>query len=256
MEPANGCLLRVCAVSKRFGGLNALEGVSLEVGQGEVRGIIGPNGAGKTTLFNVITGELKPTEGRIFLAGEEITGLSPHIICRKGISRTFQLTLIFPEMTVLECVWAGINSGQKGVWRLFFSKVRPEDETSCLAMDILKQVGLDEKANELACNLSYGDQKVLEIAMALSTNPRILLLDEPTQGVGPQEAEEISRLIKKLSARTSILLIEHDMSMVLNVCDKITVLNFGNVVAEGSWQDICTNQEVQRTYLGELKWSS
>lgn len=252
MRSQQGCLLEVLGISKRFGGLTALENVSMGIAEGEVRGIIGPNGAGKTTLFNVITGELKPTEGKIFLEGEEITGISPHLICRKGISRTFQLTLIFPEMTVLECVWAGVNSMSEGIWRLLLSKVRPEDETSCAAMEILKQVGLDQRADELACNLSYGEQKVLEIAMALSTNPRILLLDEPTQGVGPHEAESISNLVRRLSARTSILLIEHDMNVVLRVCDNITVLNFGNVVAEGPWETICTNQEVQKIYLGEV----
>lgn len=250
-----GYLLELSGVSKRFGGLSALEKVSLGVRKGEVRGIIGPNGAGKTTLFNVITGELKPTEGRIFLQGEDITGFSPHIICQKGIGRTFQLTLIFPEMTVLDCVWAGVNSRQKGVWRALFSKVGPGDELHRSAMEILKQVGLEEHAGELACNLSYGDQKLLEIAMALSTRPKILLLDEPTQGVGPQEAEDIARVVKDLSAHTSILLIEHDMNMVLKVCHRITVLNFGKVVAEGDWEEISANQEVQKIYLGERSWS-
>jgi ABC-type branched-subunit amino acid transport system ATPase component len=255
MAARDGYLLELSEVSKRFGGLSALEGVSMGVGRGEVRGIIGPNGAGKTTLFNIITGELKPTQGKVFLEGEEITGISPHLICRKGVGRTFQLTLIFPEMTVFDCVWAGANSQLKGLWRLFFSKVSPSDEASHSVMQILEQVGLEDKAEELACNLSYGDQKVLEIAMALSTRPKILLLDEPTQGVGPQEAEGIARLIRALATNTSILLIEHDMNMVLQVCDRITVLNFGSAVAEGSWEEISSDQEVQRIYLGEKSWS-
>ncbi len=251
-----GYLLELCKVSKRFGGLSALEGVSMGVRRGEVRGIIGPNGAGKTTLFNVITGELRPTSGKILLEGEDITGIPPYSICRKGIGRTFQLTLIFPEMTVLDCVWAGLNARSKRVWWRLLWGSPPEDQATRNAMEIIRQVGLEERAHELASNLSYGDQKVLEIAMALSTGPRILLLDEPTQGVGPQEATSIVQLIKKLSAHTTIILIEHDMNMILEVCDSVTVLNFGSVIAQGTWAEISGNQEVQRIYLGERSWIS
>lgn len=249
-------LLELCDVGKRFGGLTALEGVSFGVRRREVRGIIGPNGAGKTTLFHLITGELRPTSGKILMEGEDITGLRPYSICRKGIGRTFQLTLIFPEMTVLDCVWAGVNARSTGLWKRLLWGSRHKDDATRVAMEIIRQVGLEERAHELASNLSYGDQKVLEIAMALSTRPRILLLDEPTQGVGPQEAAEILRLIKKLSANTTIMLIEHDMNMIRGVCDIVTVLHFGRVIAEGTWTEISMNEEVQMIYLGERWWIS
>jgi branched-chain amino acid transport system ATP-binding protein len=252
----NGNLLELAGVTKRFGGLTAVDDVTYGVGQGEVRGIIGPNGAGKTTLFNVITGDLRPSAGRIFLNGKEITGLPPHVICRKGMSRTFQLTLIFPEMTVFDCVWVGVNSRAKGAGRLFFSRVDESGETARKAMEIIRLVGLEERMRDQASNLSYGDQKVLEIAMALSTEPLILLLDEPTQGVGPQEADAIVQLIERLSERMSILLIEHDIDIILRVCHNITVLNFGKVLAQGSCAEISKNEEVQRIYLGDISCNS
>ena len=163
--------------------------------EGEVRGIIGPNGAGKTTLFNVITGELKPSSGRIFLKGEDVTDLPPYAICRKGLSRTFQLTLVFPEMTVLESVWIGVNSRSRHPWNpvAVAGKIGGAGEKT---EELCQRVGLWEKRNELACNLSYGDQKVLEIAMALSTEPSVLLLDEPTQGVSPKETDPSARSLK------------------------------------------------------------
>jgi len=244
-------LLEIRGVTKRFGGLTALDNITYKVKEGEVRGIIGPNGAGKTTLFNVITGDLKPTTGRVFLKGEDITDLPPHLICKKGLSRTFQLTFVFPEMTVFESVWIGVNSREKYPWSPFHSAERVIS-VSEMAREICQLVGLWEKRDEFACNLSYGDQKILEIAMALSTQPLILLLDEPTQGVSPKETENIIEVIRKLSKGMTIILIEHSMDVILHLCHIITVLNEGRVIADGPPQEISRNEEVQRVYLGDV----
>ncbi len=250
--PENGKLLEVVGVSRRFGGLVAVDNVSFKVGEREIRGIIGPNGAGKTTLFNVITGELRASSGKVYLRGEEITALPPHRICQKGLSRTFQLTFIFPDMTVFDCVWVGVYSRMKGPWNLFFSRIDRNDEISRKTQEIILRVGLQEKRNELASNLSYGDQKVLEIAMALSADPLVLLLDEPTQGVGPKEADEIVELVERLSESISVVLIEHNIDIILRLCQNITVLSFGKVIADGTCEEIGCNLEVQRIYLGEM----
>lgn len=247
----NRHLLEIVDVTKQFGGLTALDRVSNSIDEGGIRGIIGPNGAGKTTLFNVITGELTPTLGRILLKGEDITGFPPHVICQKGLSRTFQLTFIFPEMTLYDCVWVGVHSREVHPWNLFFSRADRLREPSEKTLEICRLVGLEEKTGELASNLSYGDQKILEIAMALSTQPSLLLLDEPTQGVSPKEADSIVEVIERLSKTMTIVLIEHSIDVVLRLCDIITVLNFGKVIAQGPPDEISRNEEVQRVYLGE-----
>jgi branched-chain amino acid transport system ATP-binding protein len=244
-------LLEVRGLSKHFGGLTAVDNVSYRVGSNEVRGIIGPNGAGKTTFFNVITGELKPSSGKILLKGEDITGFPPHKICRRGMSRTFQLTFIFPNMSVYDCVWVGLYSRKISPPGLFFSAVERKGEMAKKTEEICRLVGLEDKLDESASNLSYGDQKVLEIAMALSTDPMILLLDEPTQGVGPKEADDIVDLIGRLSERMSVVLIEHNIDIIMRICHTLTVLSFGKVIAEGSCGEIAGNEEVQRIYLGE-----
>jgi branched-chain amino acid transport system ATP-binding protein len=250
-----GNLLEVVDVSRHFGGLTAVDNVSYAIRAGEVRGIIGPNGAGKTTLFNVITGELKPSSGRIYLKGEDITGKSPDLICQKGMSRTFQLTYVFPEMTVYQCVWVGVYSKAKRAANMFLSRADRLKEVADKTMEICRLVGIEDRRDELASNLSYGDQKVLEIAMALSTDPALLLLDEPTQGVGPKEADGIVQLIELLSGRMSILLIEHNIDIILRVCHNLTVLSNGRVIADGSCAEIGRNEEVQRIYLGEITCS-
>lgn len=251
MMASGANLLETLEVTKRFGGLTALDSVTYSVKEGEVRGIIGPNGAGKTTFFNVVTGELKPTSGKIFLKGEEITDLSPHLICQKGLSRTFQLTLVFPEMTVYDSIWVGVNLRKRWPWNPVASAHHVSD-VSQRTNEICELVGLSEKRKELAYNLSYGDQKVLEMAMALSTEPAILLLDEPTQGVSPQETGSIIRVVERLSKNMTIILIEHSMDVVLRLCHVITVLSEGRVIAEGRPEEISKNEEVQRIYLGEV----
>jgi branched-chain amino acid transport system ATP-binding protein len=250
MTAGTDALLEIVNVSRHFGGLAAVDGVSTSVSKGEIRGVIGPNGAGKTTLFNLITGELKASSGRIFLKGEEITGLPPHMICRRGLGRTFQLTFVFPEMTVFDSVWVGVY-GQAKEGSLFFSRAERLKGAKERTEEICALVGLRDKMKDLASNLTYGDQKVLEIAMALSTGPSLLLLDEPTQGVGPKEADAIVELVERLSKHMSILLIEHDMDLILRLCHNLTVLSFGRVIAEGTCDIIGSNEEVQRLYIGE-----
>lgn len=247
----NEHLLEVVGVSKHFGGLTAVDNVTYRVGSNEIRGIIGPNGAGKTTFFNVITGDLHPSSGKIFLKGKDVTGFPPHKICRRGMSRTFQLTLVFPGMSVYDCIWVGLYSRKIEPWTLFFSRIDRKGERAEKTEEICRLVGLEDKIDESASNLSYGDQKVLEIAMALSTDPMLLLLDEPTQGVGLKEADDIVELICRLSERMSIVLIEHNIDIVMRLCHTLTVFSFGKVITEGSCKEIAMNKEVQRIYLGE-----
>ncbi len=247
-------LLKVENVTRHFGGLEALGEVTLSVNEGEVRGIIGPNGAGKTTLFNVITGELPVTSGAVYLRGQKITGLSPDKICQMGMGRTFQMTLIFPELTVFDSIWVGVNARSPTPWHPFKLVDAMKDESDRVR-ELAAMVGLEGKLHERAVNLSYGDQKVLEIAMALSTRPVLLLLDEPTQGVSPQEAEMILTLIKRLSEKITIVLIEHSIEFVVRLCGNLTVLNRGRVLAEGTPEEISRDTEVRRVYLGGDVWN-
>ncbi len=244
-------LLEVSGVTKRFGGLVAVDEVSFSVREGDLLGVIGPNGAGKTTLFNVISGELKATEGRISLKGEDITRLPPYVICRKGLSRTFQLTRVFPELTVYESVWIGVNSKAGRPWNPF-ARAEGLRDMNDRTLEICEMVGIKDKLNDSAVNLSYGDQKVLEIAMAMSTEPSLLLLDEPTQGVSPMETEAIARVVEKLSQTITIVLIEHTIEVVLRLCNILAVLSEGALLAKGSPEEIRNNEEVQRIYLGEV----
>jgi len=242
--------LQLAGVTKNFGGLQALKAVTLRIEEGDLRGIIGPNGAGKTTLFNVVTGEFKPSSGKVHLRGEDISGLPPYAVCRKGLSRTFQLTRIFPEMTVYDSIWAGANSKARHPWNPV-SRAHRLEHIERETLEICRLMGLEEKKDELAVNLSYGDQKVLEMAMALSTKPSVLLLDEPTQGVGPKEVDTIVEVVKKLSEKMTIVLIEHTIDVVMQLCKTVTVLTEGQVFAEGTPEEISANKEVQRVYLGE-----
>jgi branched-chain amino acid transport system ATP-binding protein len=242
-------LLETVGLTMSFGGLVALDDVNFSVGKGELRGIIGPNGAGKTTFFNVITGYLRPTKGKTLLDGEDISGLPPHTISQRGISRTFQITNIFPEMTVYESIWAGINSRTKQPWNPF---VRADTigDISRKAEEICQLVGLSDKMNLVSENLSHGDQRVLEIAIALSTDPILLLLDEPTQGVSPKEIDNLLEVIEKVSQVTTTIMIEHDMNIALSLSGTITVFNEGRIIAGGSPSEISESEEVQKIYLG------
>ena len=245
---SDGSLLRTEGLAKSFGGLRALDGVDCALRSGELRAVIGPNGAGKTTFFNLITGLLPPTAGRIFFKGEEITGLPPHRVARKGIGRTLQITSLFPGLTVYENVWIAAQSRRR-FFNPFvhFSSLKDVERK---AHEVLEVLGLRDKRHELASNLSHGDQRLLEIGLALSTSPSLLLLDEPTAGLGVQETREVARMIKGFARNTTIILVEHDMDVVMSVADTITVLDQGRVIAEGTPEEIQRSPRVREAYLG------
>ncbi|WP_206997850.1 ABC transporter ATP-binding protein [Trinickia mobilis] len=245
-------LLEVKCVGKRFGSLAAVRDVSLAVEQGELRAIIGPNGAGKTTFFNLISGFFPPTTGTIAFDGRDITALPAHRRVAAGIARTFQITEIFPELTVFENVRISteVTSGFRlRPWISQRERMRVGERVEAM----LELTGLDGKSHRLVGELSHGDQRVAEIALALALRPRLLLLDEPTAGMGDQETDDITQLIRRLhSARDlTIVLIEHDMRVVFDLADRITVLDRGSLLAEGAPQEIASNETVQAAYLGD-----
>jgi branched-chain amino acid transport system ATP-binding protein len=231
----------------RFGGLTALNHVSIAVAPGEVRAIIGPNGAGKSTLFNCLTGVLRPTEGRILLDGQNVTGLPPHALSHKGIARSYQITNILPGATVFENVRIAVQSRRHGwsFWRHHLSYADVVEQAS----RVLESVGLEDKAQEQASNLSHGEQRNLEIGIALATEPRVLCLDEPTAGMSPVETRATVELVRRVAADYTILIVEHDMEVVMGLAHTITVLHYGEVLAEGTPADIQGNARVQEVYL-------
>ena len=244
-------LLSVRGLSKQFGALRAVEDISLELAEGELRAIIGPNGAGKTTFFNMITGFFPPSQGSIHFGGADITALPVAARVARGMARTFQITEIFPELSVAENIRIGVESALGFRLRLFLRR----DEKTIIAdriANVLGLVGLGGKADRLVGELSHGDQRAAEIGMALTLSPRILLLDEPTAGMGEQETFEIARLIRRLNRDEgyTVLLIEHDMRVVFNLADRISVLEQGRLLADGTPAEIAANQDVQSAYLG------
>lgn len=250
-------LLEVKNLSISFGGLKAVDNLNLNIEKGQLYGLIGPNGAGKTTVFNMLTGVYKPTDGYIKLDGEKISGLSPIQINRKGIARTFQNIRLFGKMTILDNVKLGLNNKQKytvieGILKLprYFKEERAMNER---AMELLKVFDLDKDASTLASNLPYGKQRKLEIARALATDPKLLLLDEPAAGMNPNETAELMETIQLVRKKynVTILLIEHDMKLVSGICEEILVLNFGTELAHGKPEVVLKNPEVVTAYLGE-----
>ncbi len=242
-----------------FGGLKAVQDVNIKIEKNEIYGLIGPNGAGKTTVFNMLTGVYQPTTGTFFLNGEELKGNSQETINRKGIARTFQNIRLFNNMTVIRNVMVGLHNQNEFNCNPFVSMLRlprhfeVERAMRQKAKDILKIFGLLEDRNNLACNLPYGKQRKLEIARALATAPKLLLLDEPAAGMNPQETEELMETIRFVRDNfdMTILLIEHDMNLVKGICDNVTVLNFGTTLAQGSTELALADPEVIKAYLGD-----
>ncbi len=248
-------LLDIQKVSMHFGGLKAIQELDFQLAQGEIRGLIGPNGAGKTTLFNVISGVYIPTYGRFFFKGQDITKLRPHGTAKLGIIRTFQSTILFKHFTVLRNVMMGchLHSHYSFFGSLFGTpgSLRHERENEVRSMEILDFLGLAKLKDELALNLPHGHQRALGIAIAMAAQPVLLMLDEPVTGMNPEESASMMKLIRKIRDRgITILLIEHDMKVVMGVCEKITVLNFGEKIAEGTPEEIRNNPAVHEAYLG------
>lgn len=248
-------MLKIMGLSKNFGGVTAVNNLDLVVNQGEISGLIGPNGAGKTTVFNLITGFLRPTRGKIWFENSEITGKSTHSITDRGIGRTFQLTAYLPEMTLLQNVLISCHLHPRvGFWEAIFntsSCCRKEQDAVDSAMKTLQFLGLKALKDELAQNLSYGYQRLLGMAMALSTKPKLLLLDEPLGGMNAQEVHETVAFIRKIrDTGITVLLVEHNMRAVMELCDRIFVINFGRKIAEGIPSEIKINNKVIEAYLG------
>ncbi len=250
-------MLEVQGLGISFGGLRAVDGFELKIEKGQLYGLIGPNGAGKTTVFNLLTGVYKPNSGRVTLDGQNITGKSTIEINKAGIARTFQNIRLFPKLTVLDNVKSGLHneysySTIEGILRLpKYHKV--EKAMNEKAMELLKVFDLDSYADVLAANLPYGKQRKLEIARALATNPKLLLLDEPAAGMNPNETQELMDTIRFVRDHfdMTILLIEHDMRLVSGICEELTVLNFGQVLRQGKTSDVLNDPQVITAYLGE-----
>ena len=241
-----------------FGGLKAVQDLNLEIKKGQIYGLVGPNGAGKTTVFNMITGVYKPTTGKFWLEGENLTGKSQESINHKGIARTFQNIRLFNNMSVIRKVMVGLHNQPEfkcGVFSSIFrlpAHFKTERAMRARAKEILRIVGLEEERNNLSCNLPYGKQRKLEIARALATNPKLLCLDEPAAGMNPHETEDLMNIVRRIRDEydITILLIEHDMKFVSGLCDEITVLNFGTVLAQGTPEVALNDPEVVKAYIG------
>ncbi len=248
-------ILEVTSVTKRFGGLEALRDVDLQVEAGDIAGLIGPNGAGKSTLFNVLSGVTRPTSGKVFFQGEDVTGMKPHRIAEKGLVRTFQATRLFANLSVLTNVSMACHIPARtniaGDIMGLPSVRRRENEARQRAMDIVGLAGLEPVKDELAKNLPHGYQRILGVAIALATGPKLLCLDEPVTGMNVEETQFMIGLIEKIRQQgITILLVEHHMKVVMSVCDKIVVLNFGMKIAEGKPDEIKGNKDVIEAYLG------
>jgi branched-chain amino acid transport system ATP-binding protein len=243
-------ILETQGLTKSFGALTAVSGVSLEIQAGSLHSIIGPNGAGKTTLFNLLTGTFAPSSGKILLDKKEITGTPAHRIAHLGLARSFQRTNVFPAFSLLDNVWTAAfacNPSWKG---LLWKDASAYSDVAQRGRRALADVGLGAKENQLAREISHGEQRQLELAIALAAAPRVLLLDEPAAGLSPEETRRMVQLLSTLKGRYTIVLIEHKIDIIMSVSDRISVMHFGSLIAEGSPEEIRRNPEVRRAYLG------
>jgi branched-chain amino acid transport system ATP-binding protein len=244
-------LLQTINLTKNFGGLSAVSDVSFSIRKGDLQTIIGPNGAGKSTFFKLITGEIKPSSGQVFFLDKDITSLPQTKVSHLGIAVAYQITNIFPMLTVLENVRVAAQS-RKTTFNLW-SKALTHKDLAEESLAILELIGLADFQGDTAANLSHGDRKRLEIGIALATKPKLLLLDEPTAGLSPHETRQTTELIKKIAGGLTIVLVEHKMKVVMEVSNTITVLHYGKLLAQGTPDDIRNNEEVRRVYLGGVK---
>jgi branched-chain amino acid transport system ATP-binding protein len=244
-------LLTIGGLTRHFGALAALAGVSLSVAARERRAIIGPNGAGKTTLFNVITGQLRPSSGSIVFDGEPAEGLPPHVLARRGMGRSFQRTNLFPKLTVLENLRLAAAADGRGSYNLIggVERLRAPIERARAAAEA---VGLSERLAEIAGRLSYGEQRQLEVGVVLATGPKLMLLDEPTAGMSPEETARMTRMLEGLPREVTMLIIEHDMDVVGSLADRVTVLHYGEVLTEGTFDEVKSDPRVYEVYLGSV----
>lgn len=242
-------LLETYGLTKRFKGFTAVDGVDLKVRQGDIHALIGPNGAGKTTLFNLLTKFHLPSEGRVVFRGQDITKASPSQTARMGIVRSFQISAVFPHMSVLQNVRVALQR-ELGTAFFFWRSRKSLDTLNDKAMELLRSVGLDQYADRVTVELPYGRKRALEIATTLALEPELMLLDEPTQGMGHEDVERVMELIKAVSANRTILMVEHNMSVVSKIADRISVLQRGAILAEGRYDEVSKNPRVVEAYMG------
>lgn len=245
-------VLKLQDIYKDFDGLEVLKGITLDIQQGEKHAIIGPNGAGKSTLFNLITGKHRPSKGRIFLKGRDITGEAPHRLNRLGMSRSFQIVNIFSTMTVFENVRNVVVSKNRANFNMF-SLLGGMNGINRQTEEILKEIGLQERGKDIAGELSYGQQRALEIGLTIATEPELVLLDEPTAGMSSEETREAVKLIERVTEGKTLVIVEHDMEVVFRLADRITVIYYGQVLATGPPEEIRQDPKVKDAYLGEEK---
>ena len=243
-------LLVIDGLSRRFGALAALNGVSLTLLPRERRAVIGPNGAGKTTLFNVITGQLVPSAGRVVFAGQSLVGLPPYAVARRGISRSFQRTNLFPRLTVIENLRLAAGADGRGSYNLLGRGAVRRGAQLARAAEAAEAVDLTARLGDVAGSLSYGEQRQLEVGVALATRPVLVLLDEPTAGMSPEETERMTRMLEGLPREVTLLIIEHDMDVVASLADRVTVLHYGEVLTEGTFDEVKADPRVYDVYRG------
>ena len=243
-------LLQTQNLTKSFGALTAVNDVTLSIEEGSLHSIIGPNGAGKTTLFNLLTGTFPPTSGKIIFDQKEITGTPAHRVAHLGLARSYQRTTVFPALSLLDNAWVAAFATGKSWDGLLFKKSSSYPEIQERSLHALRDVGLESKANQPAREISHGEQRQLELALALAAAPRVLLLDEPAAGLSPEETRRMVALVRALKGRYTIVLIEHKIDIIMSVSDRISVMHFGSLIAEGTPGEIQRNPEVRRAYLG------